>query len=140
MLSQISLIEYCKPRYPLVVVGELQAMKCPAHGDTKESLIFYPKNNSWWCFGCSKGSDTIEFLRYVEKRTFSEAYKIAYSLGEEADLVTHVLQIQSPEIRTGFSNLLTLDFSVSDYMRRVYQAGDISFEDREILYRHLDMF
>lgn len=36
---------------------------CPFHADGSPSLVFYPKTNSWFCFGCRKGGDVISFIQ-----------------------------------------------------------------------------
>lgn len=35
---------------------------CPFHADKTPSLILYPETNSWYCFSCRKGGDSIRFL------------------------------------------------------------------------------
>ena len=47
--------------------------KCPFHEDTDASLHIYPESNTWWCYGCRKGSDVIEFIRLAEGIDFIDA-------------------------------------------------------------------
>lgn len=38
---------------------------CPFHADSDASLVFYPKSNSWFCFGCRQGGDVIKFYQMI---------------------------------------------------------------------------
>jgi len=40
---------------------------CPFHEDKDPSLVFYPKTNSFFCFGCRVGGDVVEFYRRMEE-------------------------------------------------------------------------
>jgi hypothetical protein len=51
---------------------------CPIHNDKDPSLHIYP-DNSWHCFGCGRGGDAIDFVRYMMKCSFYEA--INYIIG-----------------------------------------------------------
>lgn len=46
--------------------GSTIMIKCPFHEDDKPSLQLYPKTNTWHCFGCGKGTDTIDFIKLKE--------------------------------------------------------------------------
>jgi DNA primase len=46
---------------------------CPFHEDKSPSLVIYPQTNTWYCFGCSKTGDAIEFIEQYEKCTKHEA-------------------------------------------------------------------
>jgi DNA primase len=46
---------------------------CPFHADDTPSLQVYPKTNTWHCFGCGKGADTIDFIGFKELCTTHEA-------------------------------------------------------------------
>jgi len=36
---------------------------CPFHNDRRPSFTVYPKEQKWWCYGCSRGGDVISFVR-----------------------------------------------------------------------------
>jgi len=55
-------------------------IKCPFHQDDKPSLQLYPKTNTWHCFGCGKGTDTIDFIKYSEQCNTHEAINKAKDL------------------------------------------------------------
>jgi DNA primase len=46
---------------------------CPFHADDTPSLQVYPKTNTWHCFGCGKGTDSIDFIGFKELCTTHEA-------------------------------------------------------------------
>ena len=50
-------------------------MMCPFHADRNASLQIYAKNNSWYCFGCSKGGSVIDFVMAQEGCNFSTAVR-----------------------------------------------------------------
>src|SRR3990170_7654692 len=55
-------------------------IKCPFHEDKTASLQLYPKTNTWHCFGCSKGTDGIDFIQLKENCTTHEAINKAKEL------------------------------------------------------------
>lgn len=57
---------------------------CPIHADKDPSFHIYP-DNSWHCFGCGNGGDTIDFVRYMFKSSFREA--INYILGNAGPVI-----------------------------------------------------
>ncbi len=46
---------------------------CPVHADTNPSLVFYPEDNSWFCFGCQQGGGLVELVKFVNQCTYDEA-------------------------------------------------------------------
>jgi len=45
---------------------------CPLHAETSGSLKVY-KNNSWYCFGCCQGGDTIDLVMKYYNLPFNKA-------------------------------------------------------------------
>ena len=39
---------------------------CPFHGEKTPSFVLYPESNSFYCFGCGAGGDTITCVRKIE--------------------------------------------------------------------------
>ena len=51
--------------------------KCPLHnGKTPSSLAVYPDSQSWYCFGCQRAGDVIDWIQQVEKTDFKGAAAI----------------------------------------------------------------
>lgn len=50
-------------------------IKCPLHDDKTASLKLYQHNNTYYCFGCNAGGDTIDFLMRKNGVTFIQAVK-----------------------------------------------------------------
>ena len=48
---------------------------CPFHGEKTPSFVLYPENNSFYCFGCGVGGDTITFVRKIENLDYMEAVR-----------------------------------------------------------------
>ena len=49
---------------------------CPLHGDTHPSLFVYEARGDWYCFGCLKGGDIINFIEHAHGVGFYEALTI----------------------------------------------------------------
>ena len=62
--DNISIIDVAKS-YGLEIKND--KCLCPFHDEENASLVFYPKTNSFFCFGCRKGGDVIEFVRRIER-------------------------------------------------------------------------
>ncbi len=47
---------------------------CPFHEDHDPSLVVFPEEGRWWCFGaCGTGGDVIDFVMKAENVSFREA-------------------------------------------------------------------
>lgn len=66
---------------------------CPFHNDTKESLSYNKKNNTFKCMVCGTGGDVINFVEYHDKITNIEACKKVLTLSniEFQDFSTQTL-------------------------------------------------
>ena len=52
--------------------GRYHIARCPLHEDRTPSFYIYD-NNSWWCFGCNKGGDSIDFIKWLFGFDFRQA-------------------------------------------------------------------
>lgn len=52
--------------------GTRYVASCPLHTDKTPSLTIFP-NNTWFCFSCREGGDTIKFIELVKGMSFIEA-------------------------------------------------------------------
>ena len=48
---------------------------CPLHGEDTPSLKIYPATNTWHCFGCHVGSDSIDLMMKMGGLNFPEAVR-----------------------------------------------------------------
>lgn len=55
--------------------GRLTKGLCPFHSEKTPSFVVYPENQSYYCFGCTKGGDAITFIRDIENLDYIEAVK-----------------------------------------------------------------
>jgi len=53
----------------------------PDHEDKTPSFVIYPSNNSWWCFGCSRGSDVLDLYQFAHG--YSEKMEALVGLAHE---------------------------------------------------------
>lgn len=49
---------------------------CPFHGESRPSLVVYPANRGYYCFGCGAGGDVIDFVSRLHRVGFREAATI----------------------------------------------------------------
>jgi DNA primase len=54
-------------------VGQRLVGQCPFHRDGCPSLVVYPGNQSYFCFGCGAGGDVIDFVARLHEVGFKEA-------------------------------------------------------------------
>jgi len=63
------------PKYKATTKGGEYCSPCPKCGGT-DRFLSWPKsgeNGSWWCRNCSKGGDSIEYLKFARSMTYHEA-------------------------------------------------------------------
>ncbi len=75
MAENVNLVEYIGIKYPLKKCGlSIYRAHCPFHaGDNTASLTVHTDTNSWYCYGCKRGSDIYDWLREDEGLSFEEA-------------------------------------------------------------------
>ncbi len=73
--------------------GNFQGL-CPFHSERSPSFYVYPSNNSFHCFGCGKGGDTISFVREYLNLPFVESVQM---LAQRAN-ITLIEEARSPEV------------------------------------------
>lgn len=49
---------------------------CPIHTEKHPSLTIYPESQTWHCYGCNRGGDIIEFIKYMHNTDFKGAATI----------------------------------------------------------------
>ncbi len=48
---------------------------CPLHQEKSPSFHVYPDTNSWYCYGCHCGGDSISFVRHLHGLSFIKAVR-----------------------------------------------------------------
>ena len=73
LCSRIDLVDYVSQNYDLKPSGTELVMLCPIHKEKTPSLKIYPKEQTWYCYGCHKGGNLISWMMLVEHITYNEA-------------------------------------------------------------------
>lgn len=63
--ERIDIVDHISQYTRLKKVGNKFSAKCPlpGHDDSSASFFVYPETKSFWCFGCQRGGDVIDFAR-----------------------------------------------------------------------------
>lgn len=73
VLARSAIEGVISPYVSLKRAGGLMKGLCPFHSEKTPSFCVYPKNNSFFCFGCGVGGDAISFIKRVENLDFEDA-------------------------------------------------------------------
>ncbi|MFN4181727.1 MAG: DNA primase [bacterium] len=73
ILQRISPLQFYSRYLRLRQAGENYKALCPFHHDRNPSLHIQPHTGLWYCFGCHRGGNLIQFLMAMEHLSFSEA-------------------------------------------------------------------
>ena len=60
---------------PLRGRGRVRQAICPFHEEREGSFTVYGDTERWYCFGCGKGGDVLDFLQRLEGLSLSEAIR-----------------------------------------------------------------
>ena len=69
--------------------GSMYTVFCPMHEERTPSCKIYTRDNSFWCFGCNKGGDTIAFVMARDGVDFVAAVKQLIGGKRESSLSRH---------------------------------------------------
>lgn len=95
-----------KEGFSPIRLGDKYKMICPFHEDKDPSFVIYPETNSWWCFGCNNGGDSIEFIKILYDISFIDALKYLKIKTNKAEVIKRkpgMLQILLNEERMGIN-------------------------------------
>lgn len=97
--------------------------RCPAHSSGRErtpSLYINTEQNSFYCFGCSKGSNVIDFYMLMNDASFHDTMQV---LKEKVnpDLTTTQIQVRE---KNNFTLLLKLSSVYRRYLRKYPEQRD----------------
>ncbi|MDP8204917.1 MAG: CHC2 zinc finger domain-containing protein [Candidatus Tenebribacter mawsonii] len=77
---------------------------CPFHEDTNASLTFYPKTDSFHCFGCSASGSVIDLTMRMQHKNFIEAVNYLEDLYHITETETHK-KTKIKDNKAGYSKL-----------------------------------
>lgn len=61
--------------FPLKRVGKQFKALCPFHTEKTPSFVVHPDKQFFYCFGCHKGGDVINFVMEIDRLSFQEAVR-----------------------------------------------------------------
>lgn len=72
--ARIDLPSYISQFTDLRPAGRNFKAKCPlpTHADKTASMMIYPDQQTWWCYGCQQGRDIFDFAMKMEDKTAAE--------------------------------------------------------------------
>jgi DNA primase len=83
---QTDIVDVIGKYIPLRKMGKNFRGLCPFHSEKNPSFYVNPEKGIYYCFGCKKGGNAINFLMEYEKLDFPDAIKrLAKNLGIEID-------------------------------------------------------
>lgn len=83
---QTDIVDLISQYFPLKKLGKNYRTLCPFHSEKTPSFYVSPEKGIFYCFGCKKGGNAINFLMEYEKMDFPTAVKsLAKRLGIEIE-------------------------------------------------------
>ena len=83
---QTDIVDLISQYFPLKKLGKNYRALCPFHSEKAPSFYVSPEKGIFYCFGCKKGGNAINFLMEYEKMDFPTAVKsLAKRLGIEIE-------------------------------------------------------
>lgn len=70
---------------------------CPFHQEKTPSFSVAPHKGIFYCFGCQKGGDVVEFIMQMENLSYQDAYKFLAQRVGRADLLVENSPAQSKQ-------------------------------------------
>ncbi|MDI6857222.1 MAG: CHC2 zinc finger domain-containing protein [Dehalococcoidia bacterium] len=101
---------------------------CPFHRDGRPSLVVYPANQSYFCFGCGAGGDVIDFVARLHGVGFKEAAAMLVGPGAEQRIhdTSKVVRLPAASRLTALSptEAEVIDAAVQFYHDALWRSGD----------------
>jgi DNA primase len=101
---------------------------CPFHRDGRPSLVVYPANQSYFCFGCGAGGDVIDFVARLHGMGFKEAAAMLAGPAEEHRIhgSSKIVRLPSPArpAALGPTEAEVIDTAVGFYHDALWQSSD----------------
>ncbi len=91
--------------------GRNKKCLCPFHSEKTPSLVLYPEDQSFYCFGCGAGGDVITFIRMIENLDYPSAVRF---LADRAGL-TMPEEEQNTDLSAKKTRILELNRAAARY-------------------------
>lgn len=75
ILSSVNIVKFISSKIYLKKIGDKYISHCPFHNDKNPSFIVNEKENFYYCFGCKKYGNSINFLMNFSNINFFESIK-----------------------------------------------------------------
>lgn len=159
IMAKTDIVELVASYLPLTRRGKNHVGLCPFHNEDTPSFTVTQDKQIFYCFGCQKGGNAIQFIMEMESLTFPEAVrKLASRAGvtvpeqvsprQKAQSSERQLQLRLHELAAAFcrSQLKGRQNTASAYLQRrglspeiaeQFQLGYLPEEDWQALYNHL---
>lgn len=77
-------------------LGQRLTGRCPFHSDAQPSLVVYPQDANYFCFGCGAGGDVIDFIARLKGVGFREAASLLSGLSRGPRQRNETRVLESP--------------------------------------------
>jgi len=108
-------------------VGRRLVGSCPFHRDDRPSLVVYPADQSYFCFGCGAGGDVIDFVARLRGVGFKEAAAMLAGPGaQQPHGPSKVVRLRTPARPAAFSptEAEVIDAAVRFYHDALWRSAD----------------
>ena len=96
--KRVDIVELIGERVSLVKAGVSYKGLCPFHAEKTPSFFITPSQGLFYCFGCKKGGDVINFLMDIEKLDYNSAVKsLCNRIGIVYDDIKKTIKIKSED-------------------------------------------
>ena len=105
---------------------------CPFHSEDTASFTVTPEKQIFYCFGCQKGGDVINFVKEVENLTFAEAAK---KLAEECGIKLPERKMSAQEEETLKKKHLieSMHTTAADFYAKILEQDPQAAKAREYM-------
>ncbi len=91
---------------------------CPFHGEKTPSFSVNPTRGFYYCFGCHKGGNAVNFLMEIEKQSYPEAIR---NLGNRFGISIPEVELSPEEDRAARERDAV--YNVMEYAARTYESN-----------------
>ncbi len=128
IVRQTDIVDLISQYLPLKKVGKNYRALCPFHSERTPSFYVSPEKGIYYCFGCKKGGNALNFLMEYEHLDFPDALRrLAKNLGIEIDTTKNLKYKELYEI-----NELATQFYSLVLTKEIGRRGQNYLKERRI--------